>query len=87
MLQQEPIPQTEDIMERTRHLNSLKLMAEENRTPERSPDSPLTEEHPNTEVAPSAAPVGEPSEKGRLFFCSCGTTDTPFYRCRSPAQL
>jgi N12 class adenine-specific DNA methylase/adenine-specific DNA methylase/ribosomal protein S18 acetylase RimI-like enzyme len=27
-----------------------------NRTPERSPDSPLTEEHPNTEVAPSAAP-------------------------------
>lgn len=29
MLQQEPFPQTEDIMERTRHLNSLKLMAEE----------------------------------------------------------
>ena len=29
MLQQEPLPQTEDIMERTRHLNSLKLMAEE----------------------------------------------------------
>ena len=29
MLQKEPIPQTEDIMERTRHLNSLKLMAEE----------------------------------------------------------
>ena len=26
---QEPLPQTEDIMERTRHLNSLKLMAEE----------------------------------------------------------
>ena len=25
MLQQEPLPQTEDIMERTRHLNSLKL--------------------------------------------------------------
>ena len=38
-----------------------------NRTPERSPDSPLTEEHPNTEVAPSAAPVGEPSEKGGSF--------------------
>ena len=29
MLQKEPMPQTEDIMERTRHLNSLKLMAEE----------------------------------------------------------
>jgi len=29
MLQQEPMPQTEDILERTRHLNSLKLMAEE----------------------------------------------------------
>ena len=29
MRQQEPLPQTEDIMERTRHLNSLKLMAEE----------------------------------------------------------
>ena len=29
MLQQEPLPQTEDIMERTRHLNSLKLKAEE----------------------------------------------------------
>lgn len=39
----------------------------ENRTPERSPDSPLTEEHPNTEVAPSAAPVGEPSEKDGSF--------------------
>lgn len=38
-----------------------------NRTPERSSDSPLTEEHPNTEVAPSAAPVGEPSEKGGSF--------------------
>lgn len=38
-----------------------------NRTPERSPDSPLTEEHPNTEVAPTAAPVGEPSEKGGSF--------------------
>ena len=38
-----------------------------NRTPERSPDSPLTEEHPNTEVAPSAAPVGEPSEKDGSF--------------------
>lgn len=37
------------------------------RTPERSPDSPLTEEHPNTEVAPSAAPVGEPSEKDGSF--------------------
>ena len=29
MLQQEPMPQTEDILERTRHLNNLKLMAEE----------------------------------------------------------
>ena len=29
MLQQEPMPQTEDILERTRHLNDLKLMAEE----------------------------------------------------------
>lgn len=38
-----------------------------NRTPERSPDSPLTEEHPNTEVAPSATPVGEPSEKDGSF--------------------
>lgn len=38
-----------------------------NRTPERSPDSPLTEEHPNTEAAPSAAPVGEPSEKDGSF--------------------
>lgn len=38
-----------------------------NRTPERSPDSPLTEEQPNTEVAPSAAPVGEPSEKDGSF--------------------
>lgn len=38
-----------------------------NRTPERSPDSPLTEEHPNTEVVPSAAPVGEPSEKDGSF--------------------
>ena len=38
-----------------------------NRTPERSPDSPLTEEHPNTEVAPSAAPVGEPPEKDGSF--------------------
>ena len=38
-----------------------------NRTPERSPDSPLTEEHPNTEVAPSAAPVGESSEKDGSF--------------------
>lgn len=38
-----------------------------NRTPERSPDSPLTEEHPNTEVAPSAAPVGEPSERDGSF--------------------
>lgn len=38
-----------------------------NRTPERSLDSPLTEEHPNTEVAPSAAPVGEPSEKDGSF--------------------
>lgn len=38
-----------------------------NRTPERSSDSPLTEEQPNTEVAPSAAPVGEPSEKGGSF--------------------
>lgn len=37
------------------------------RTPERSPDSPLTEEQPNTEVAPSAAPVGEPSEKDGSF--------------------
>ena len=27
MLQQEPMPQTEDILERTRHLNNLKLMA------------------------------------------------------------
>lgn len=38
-----------------------------NRTPERSPDSPLTEEQPNTEVAPSAAPVGEPSEMDGSF--------------------
>ena len=38
-----------------------------NRTPERSPDSPLTEEQPNTEVAPNAAPVGEPSEKDGSF--------------------
>lgn len=38
-----------------------------NRTPERSPDSPLTKEQPNTEVAPSAAPVGEPSEKDGSF--------------------
>lgn len=38
-----------------------------NRTPERSPDSPLTEEHPNTGAAPSAAPVGEPSEKDGSF--------------------
>ena len=38
-----------------------------NRTPERSPDSPLTEEQPNTEVALSAAPVGEPSEKDGSF--------------------
>lgn len=38
-----------------------------NRTPERSPDSPLTEEPPNTEAAPSAAPVGEPSEKDGSF--------------------
>lgn len=38
-----------------------------NRTPELSPDSPLTEEQPNTEVAPSAAPVGEPSEKDGSF--------------------
>ena len=38
-----------------------------NRTPERSPDSPLTEEQSNTEVAPSAAPVGEPSEKDGSF--------------------
>lgn len=38
-----------------------------NRTPERSPESPLTEEQPNTEVAPSAAPVGEPSEKDGSF--------------------
>ena len=38
-----------------------------NRTPERSPDSPLTEEQPNTEVAPSAASVGEPSEKDGSF--------------------
>ena len=29
MLQQEPMPQTEDILERTRHLNDLKLMVEE----------------------------------------------------------
>ena len=29
MLQQDPMPQTEDILERTRHLNALKLMAEE----------------------------------------------------------
>ncbi len=29
MLQQEPMPQTKDILERTRHLNNLKLMAEE----------------------------------------------------------
>lgn len=29
MLQQEPMPQTEDILERTRHLNDLKLIAEE----------------------------------------------------------
>jgi len=38
-----------------------------NRTPERSPDSPLTEEPPNTEAAPSAAPVGESSEKDGSF--------------------
>ena len=38
-----------------------------NRTPERSPDSPLTEEQPNTEVVPSAAPVGEPSEMDGSF--------------------
>lgn len=38
-----------------------------NRTPERSPDSPLTEEPPDTEAAPSAAPVGEPSEKDGSF--------------------
>ena len=38
-----------------------------NRTPERSPDSPLTEEPPNTEAAPSAAPVGEPSENDGSF--------------------
>ena len=41
-----------------------------NRTPERSPDSPLTEEQPNTEMAPSAAPVGEPSEKDGSFSVS-----------------
>ena len=41
-----------------------------NRTPERSPDSPLSEEQPNTEVAPSAAPVGEPSEKDGSFSVS-----------------
>lgn len=41
-----------------------------NRTPERSPDSPLTEEQPNTEVAPSAAPVGEPSEMDGSFVVS-----------------
>lgn len=29
MLQQDPMPQTEDILERTRHLKDLKLMAEE----------------------------------------------------------
>lgn len=29
MLKSDPIPQTEDTMERTRHLNSLKLSAEE----------------------------------------------------------
>ena len=29
MLKSEPLPQTEDTMERTRHLNSLKLSAEE----------------------------------------------------------
>lgn len=38
-----------------------------NRTPERSFDSPLTEEQPNAEVAPSAAPAGEPSEKDGSF--------------------
>ena len=41
-----------------------------NRTPERSPDSPLIGEQPNTEVAPSAAPVGEPSEKDGSFSVS-----------------
>lgn len=50
MLQQEPIPQTEDIMERTRHPEQSETDGGGNRTPERSPDSPLTEEHPNTEV-------------------------------------
>lgn len=29
MLQKDPMPQTEDILERTRHLNDLKLAAEE----------------------------------------------------------
>ena len=38
-----------------------------NGTPDYSPDSPLPEEHPNTEAAPSAAPVGEPSEKDGSF--------------------
>ena len=54
-------------MERTRHLNRSETDGGGNRTPERSPDSPLTEEQPNTEVAPSAAPVGEPSEKDGSF--------------------
>ena len=65
-------------MERTRHLNSLETDGGGSRTPERSPDSPLTEEQPNTEVAPSAASVGEPSEKDGSFFCSCGTATRHF---------
>ena len=39
-----------------------------NRTPERSPDSPLTEEHPNTEVAPSAAFMWESRLKRTALF-------------------
>lgn len=41
-----------------------------NRTSERSPNSPLSEEQPNTEVALSAAPVGEPPEKDGSFSVS-----------------
>lgn len=37
------------------------------RTPERGSDSPLTEEQPNTEVAPSAASEREPSEMDGSF--------------------
>lgn len=67
MLQQEPIPQTEDFHGADAPPEQSETDGGGNRTPERSPDSPLTEEHPNTEVAPSAAPVGEPSEKAALF--------------------